>query len=147
MGGDGQFWLEHAYRFRSEKNCASGSHLYAARNPGAAVREWLRCRALRGPARRGRGQGLTEGNMENGNNNGSPARLAVAGMGYWGKNLVRNFAELGGLAAVCDSNPGVEATLNKDYPSARYFRDFSSVLADPQIAAVALATPAVTHYD
>ena len=85
--------------------------------------------------------------MQNGNNNGSTARLAVAGMGYWGKNLVRNFAELGALAAVCDSNPGVEATLKKDYPSARYLRDFSSVLADPDIAAVALATPAVTHYD
>ncbi len=29
-------------------------------------------------------------------------RVAVIGCGYWGKNLVRNFAELGALAAICD---------------------------------------------
>ena len=31
------------------------------------------------------------------------ARIAVVGMGYWGKNLVRNFSELGSLAAICDT--------------------------------------------
>ena len=30
--------------------------------------------------------------------------IAVVGSGYWGKNIVRNFAELGALHTVCDSN-------------------------------------------
>ena len=68
-------------------------------------------------------------------------------MGYWGKNLVRNFSELGALSLVCDANVAVEGILARDYPGVRYCRDFSSVLSDPTISAVALATPAVTHYD
>ena len=35
-------------------------------------------------------------------------RIAVIGVGYWGKNLVRNFYELGALAALCDSNESLE---------------------------------------
>ncbi len=74
------------------------------------------------------------------------AKVAVIGMGYWGKNLVRNFYELGALSAVCDSEATVEATLQKDYKGVNYRRDYASVLNDPEIAAVALATPAVSHY-
>jgi UDP-2-acetamido-3-amino-2,3-dideoxy-glucuronate N-acetyltransferase len=85
--------------------------------------------------------------MQEGSNNGSKPRLAVVGMGYWGKNLVRNFAELGALLAVCDSNSGVEETLKRDYPNARYMREFRSVLSDRSIDAIALATPAITHYE
>ena len=79
--------------------------------------------------------------------NATTARIAVAGMGYWGKNLVRNFSQLGALSVVCDSNAGVEETLKRDYCDVRYCRDFGSVLSDPTLAAVALATPAVTHYE
>ena len=57
--------------------------------------------------------------MQNRTSNGSKPHLAVVGMGYWGKNLVRNFAELGALLAVCDSNEGVEATINREYAGAR----------------------------
>ena len=72
--------------------------------------------------------------------------VAVAGMGYWGKNLVRNFHELGALSLICDANPAVEASSQKEYPNVRFSRDFGSALSDPTIAAVALATPAVSHY-
>jgi UDP-2-acetamido-3-amino-2,3-dideoxy-glucuronate N-acetyltransferase len=85
--------------------------------------------------------------MQKENTNPAKPRIAVAGMGYWGKNLVRNFYQLGALSVVCDSNAAVEATLKKDYPGVGYRADFASVLADPTITAVALATPAVTHYD
>src|SRR5262245_20432482 len=84
--------------------------------------------------------------MKNGSNTDRPVQLAVAGMGYWGKNLVRNFFELGALSVVCDSSPTVEETLKRDYPKVGYRRDFEAVLADPAIDAVALATPAVTHF-
>ena len=36
-------------------------------------------------------------------------RVAVIGCGYWGKNLVRNFAELGALAAICDPDRAAAA--------------------------------------
>src|SRR6266704_2107298 len=41
--------------------------------------------------------------------NKSKARVAVVGVGYWGKNLVRNFHELGALAALCDADRALEA--------------------------------------
>jgi len=73
--------------------------------------------------------------------------IAVVGVGYWGKNLVRNFAELGALDALCDADPSVETTYRPKYPHLKFYRDFQQVLADPAIKAVALATPAVTHYE
>lgn len=73
--------------------------------------------------------------------------VVVAGMGYWGKNLVRNFHELGALHGVCDSAASVEKSLEQDYKGVRYYREYSAMLAAPEIAAVALATPAVTHYE
>jgi len=78
--------------------------------------------------------------------NNNKRNIAVVGMGYWGKNLVRNFHELDALAVICDSNEKVEANCSADYRNVRFAREFSSVLADPEIAAVALATPAVAHY-
>ena len=72
--------------------------------------------------------------------------VAVVGMGYWGKNLVRNFYELGGLSVICDSDKGIEARCQQDYPKAQFRHDYESVLEDRDISAVALATPAVAHY-
>ena len=74
-------------------------------------------------------------------------QIAVVGMGYWGKNLVRNFHEIGALASVCDSHAAVEALVAQNYKGARYCSDYSEVLADASIRGVALATPAVTHFD
>jgi UDP-2-acetamido-3-amino-2,3-dideoxy-glucuronate N-acetyltransferase len=73
--------------------------------------------------------------------------VAVAGMGYWGKNLVRNFYELGALSAVCDSNAVVEKICTDQYKNVKFCRGFGEVLSDPKIGAVALATPAVSHYE
>jgi UDP-2-acetamido-3-amino-2,3-dideoxy-glucuronate N-acetyltransferase len=68
-------------------------------------------------------------------------------MGYWGRNLVRNFYDLGALAAVCDSDRSTETQCREKYGEVRFCREFSAVLSDPSIMAVALATPAVTHYE
>src|SRR5438309_2904152 len=75
------------------------------------------------------------------------AKVAVVGVGYWGKNLVRNFYELGALAMLCDADGSVEGRYRQQYASVSFCRDFRSVLADRSVAAVALATPAVTHYE
>jgi UDP-2-acetamido-3-amino-2,3-dideoxy-glucuronate N-acetyltransferase len=75
-----------------------------------------------------------------------PKQIAVIGTGYWGKNLVRNFHQLGALGALCDNSPLAEANMREKYPDTPYFRDYSQVLTDPGIDAVVLATPAVTHH-
>ena len=77
----------------------------------------------------------------------SKASVAVVGVGYWGKNLVRNFSELGALTALCDAEESVETNYRKQYASVTFHREFRAVLSDPSITAVALATPAVNHYE
>ena len=85
--------------------------------------------------------------MHNGQQHRSNANVAVVGVGYWGRNLVRNFHQLGALAALCDADPSVEEDHRDKYEHVRFCRDFSAVLDDASISAVALATPAVTHYE
>src|SRR5260370_28689542 len=74
-------------------------------------------------------------------------RVAVVGVGYWGKNLVRNFYELGALGALCDADKSIELVCKQSYEGVKFCSEFGEVLRDPSIDAVALATPAVTHYD
>lgn len=70
-------------------------------------------------------------------------RVAVSGCGYWGANLVRNFAALGNLAAVVDARPETAAVFAEKHSVAA--RSWAEVLADPGIDAVAIATPAEFH--
>jgi UDP-2-acetamido-3-amino-2,3-dideoxy-glucuronate N-acetyltransferase len=72
--------------------------------------------------------------------------IAVAGTGYWGRNLVRNFHQLGALGALCDSSPLAEASMRQQYPDVPFYRDYSDALSNPNIHAVALATPAAQHF-
>jgi UDP-2-acetamido-3-amino-2,3-dideoxy-glucuronate N-acetyltransferase len=73
-------------------------------------------------------------------------KVAVIGAGAWGKNLVRNFAKLGVLGMVCDPDAGACANASKISPGVPTCTDFSETLSRPEIAAVAIATPAVLHY-
>ena len=73
--------------------------------------------------------------------------VAVVGNGYWGKNLVRNFAELDALRVVCDARPAAMDGLGARYPEIAFTSDYQDVLASPEITAVALATPAAKHYE
>ncbi len=74
--------------------------------------------------------------------------VAVIGLGYWGPNLVRNFANLGGgeLLVVCDQDPERAKAIGRSYPGLRVETDPQRVFGDPEIDAVALATPVSTHY-
>ena len=42
--------------------------------------------------------------------------ISIVGAGYWGKNLVRNYAELGVLKSVCDANAQALTELEKQFP-------------------------------
>src|SRR3989442_9749368 len=88
-----------------------------------------------------------ENHMLSGSRNQPKVNVAVVGVGYWGKNLVRNFYDLGALTLLCDEQGSVEASCKSDYENVSFCRDFRAVLSDPSIDAVALATPAVTHYE
>jgi len=71
--------------------------------------------------------------------------VAVIGCGGWGRNLVRNFSELGALEAIVDANPEMAEPLARKYGTG--VRDLASVLTDPGIDAVVIAAPAKLHYE
>ncbi len=73
-------------------------------------------------------------------------RIAVLGCGYWGKNLVRNFHALGHLALVCDPAAAGRATVAAMAPGVAVSERFEDAIADADIDAVAIATPAATHF-
>ncbi len=74
-------------------------------------------------------------------------RVAVAGLGYWGPNLARNFDDIAELAWLCDLDPGKRERFAARHPRARATGDFAEVLADPDLDAVVIATPVPTHYE
>ena len=77
----------------------------------------------------------------------SDVRVAVVGYGYWGPNLARNFSDARGgqLAAICDARPEKQEQARSRHPGAKVTGDFDAILSDPDIDAVALATPVSTH--
>ena len=74
-------------------------------------------------------------------------RVGVAGLGYWGPNLARNFDELAELAWICDASSERLAALADRYPEANRTEDFDEMLGDPELDAIAIATPVPTHYE
>jgi UDP-2-acetamido-3-amino-2,3-dideoxy-glucuronate N-acetyltransferase len=74
-------------------------------------------------------------------------KIAVIGCGYWGKNLVRVFSELGALSCVCDTDVARFDAITFKGKRPPFTDKLEEVLADPNIPAVSVATPAATHYD
>jgi predicted dehydrogenase len=73
-------------------------------------------------------------------------KIALAGLGYWGPNLARNFDDLAELRWICDASPDVLDRFTARYPRARATTDYDELLGDDELDAVVVATPAVTHY-
>jgi predicted dehydrogenase len=74
-------------------------------------------------------------------------RIGQVGVGQWGKNLARNFAELAELAWLCDADESLLADLGQRYPKARLTTKVDEVLADETVDALVIATPVPTHYE
>ena len=72
--------------------------------------------------------------------------IAVIGAGYWGKNLVRNVARLGRLAAVCDTSDAIRTRVSSEYPDLPVFEQLDEVLGRDDVSAVMIAVPAPGHY-
>ena len=72
--------------------------------------------------------------------------IAVIGSGYWGKNLVRNFHQLGVLKLICDKNENIVKQFKKQYTDVEICLDLEEVFGHKDIKAVVVATPAETHF-
>src|SRR5680860_632118 len=72
-------------------------------------------------------------------------QVAVIGCGYWGKNLVQNFNELGALGMVCDATEAGRTTAVRLAPGVLVMPDLEEVLRS-DVAGVVIATPAETHH-
>jgi predicted dehydrogenase len=72
-------------------------------------------------------------------------KIGVVGLGYWGPNLARNFARLADVAWLCDSSAELAERHAPGLPGARTTTSVDDLLEDPDLDAVALATPVPTH--
>jgi UDP-2-acetamido-3-amino-2,3-dideoxy-glucuronate N-acetyltransferase len=73
-------------------------------------------------------------------------RVAVIGAGYWGRNLVRVYGELGVLGVVCDHSDVIRQQIQATYPGVDTVMALTDVLSRSDIDAVVIASPAETHY-
>jgi predicted dehydrogenase len=78
-----------------------------------------------------------------------PLRIGVVGLGYWGPNIARNFAAVRGseLAWCCDGSAAALERAGAMFPGVRLSSDLDELLSDPELDAVAVATPVPTHGD
>jgi predicted dehydrogenase len=76
-------------------------------------------------------------------------RLGVIGYGYWGPNLVRNFAtgQRTKVIAIAEQAPQRRQVAQTAYPYIKVVDDAAALFSDPDIDAIAIATPIFTHYD
>ncbi len=79
---------------------------------------------------------------------GVTTTIGIIGCGYWGPNLLRNFAEneVSDLRWMCDLDAKRLETLRRRYPAAQTTSDYKQLFADPQLDAVVIATPVATHF-
>jgi len=75
--------------------------------------------------------------------------VGVVGYGYWGPNLVRNFATTEGaqVIAVSDLDPNKLSVVKRRHPGIVATTEFRDLIADNRIDAIVIATPANTHYE
>jgi predicted dehydrogenase len=74
--------------------------------------------------------------------------IAIIGYGYWGPKLTRNFLQNGSFdrVVICEEDAARLKRAKRENPHAEVVGKFADVLADPGIAAVAIATPVATHF-
>lgn len=74
-------------------------------------------------------------------------QIAVIGAGHWGPNLIRNFDN--GVRSrvrwVVDSNEERLGAVRARFPGPRCSQSASEAIEDPEVDAVVVATPTVTH--
>ncbi|MCJ7578846.1 MAG: Gfo/Idh/MocA family oxidoreductase [candidate division Zixibacteria bacterium] len=76
-------------------------------------------------------------------------KIGLIGCGDWGKNLLRNFANLPGcvLLSCCDENPKQMEKLCPNYPGVKFTRDPKEIIENPNLDAVVISTPPASHFE
>ena len=72
--------------------------------------------------------------------------IGVIGCGLWGRNIVRNFYNLGALHTVCDVDDENIKMVKAEYEEVNVTKDFQDLIDNPEIEAIAVITPSHTHY-
>jgi len=74
--------------------------------------------------------------------------IGLVGAGYWGPNLLRNFYASGrwNVRALCDLDAAKLRKVAAPYPGLATTTEYGRLLEDPLITAIAIATPAETHF-
>lgn len=77
----------------------------------------------------------------------APVQVGVVGLGYWGPNLARVFANLPGaeLRWCCDGRKEMRERFAAVHRQARFTGELDDLLGDPDLDAIVLATPVPTH--
>lgn len=75
-----------------------------------------------------------------------PVGIALAGCGYWGRNLARNLHQMGHLAGVADPSPKIRKEVAAAY-GVPVVADFDRLLDERKVKGVCIAAPAAQHYE
>jgi predicted dehydrogenase len=73
-------------------------------------------------------------------------RVGQAGLGYWGRNLARNFDEITDLRWLCDASEERRTEFATRHPEARVTADVAEMVSANDVEAIVIATPVPTHY-
>jgi predicted dehydrogenase len=87
--------------------------------------------------------------MERFRRDGGPAlSAAVAGLGYWGPNVLRGLLEQPGvqISDICDLDEERLGTVARQYPAAKPTSRYEDLLEDPRLDAIVIATPVFSHF-
>jgi len=73
--------------------------------------------------------------------------LAIIGIGYWGKKLIREYSKISNIVVCCSSgNKNNIAWLKKNYPKIKHTNNFDKILNDSTVEGIIIATPIRTHF-
>ena len=73
-------------------------------------------------------------------------KIGIIGAGLWGRNIIRNFYNLGYLHTVCDIDNENLKNVISDYNNVNTTNDYKDILNNPEIKGVVVVTPSHTHY-
>jgi len=75
--------------------------------------------------------------------------VGVIGAGYWGPNLIRNFSQLENCKVLwcADLDDERLKSVKSLYPGIKTTKDYADLINDPEVDAIAIATPVSTHFE
>jgi predicted dehydrogenase len=74
--------------------------------------------------------------------------VGIIGLGYWGPNLLRNFASFDEAEFVgcCDKDPARFARIGQQYPGLQAFPSGTALIEEERVEVVVIATPVQSHF-